>query len=472
MVDRNMRSDASESKRIQDIKIKIETEVGSTFCLAKWHHVTMYLQTGETHSCYHPKPHKIPLHELINNPSALHNTEQKKTERKLMLEGKKPSGCQYCWNIESMGPDYISDRHIRNGSIFTEERYEQTVKGPWNQNINPEYLEINFGNECNFKCGYCHPKYSSRYFNEIKEYGPVTTVANHRCDIDWMTLYQREEENPYVDAFWKWWPDLRKTLNIMRVTGGEPTMHRSTWQLLDTLEQDPAPWLELNINSNLGTKTILFERLSDTVKKLCDTKKLKSFMLFTSLDTWGPKAEYIRTGLDLELWEKNFHTYLTKTDSPISFMITFNIFSVTTFTSLLQKLLEWREQYPWYNHRNSHRIRFDTPYLREPIQYDMNILPKEDFMPYMYASLKFMQDNVDDTASNKFTTIEYEKFKRVVDYMAETVYSENKLIEGRRDFYNWVNELDERRDTDMLKIFPEMLSFYKLCQTINQLNPL
>ena len=467
-----MRSDASESKRIQDIKIKIETEVGSTFCLAKWHHVTMYLQTGETHSCYHPKPHKIPLHELINNPSALHNTEQKKTERKLMLEGKKPSGCQYCWNIESMGPDYISDRHIRNGSIFTEERYEQTVKGPWNQNINPEYLEINFGNECNFKCGYCHPKYSSRYFNEIKEYGPVTTVANHRCDIDWMTLYQREEENPYVDAFWKWWPDLRKTLNIMRVTGGEPTMHRSTWQLLDTLEQDPAPWLELNINSNLGTKTILFERLSDTVKKLCDTKKLKSFMLFTSLDTWGPKAEYIRTGLDLELWEKNFHTYLTKTDSPISFMITFNIFSVTTFTSLLQKLLEWREQYPWYNHRNSHRIRFDTPYLREPIQYDMNILPKEDFMPYMYASLKFIQDNVDDTASNKFTTIEYEKFKRVVDYMAETVYSENKLIEGRRDFYNWVNELDERRDTDMLKIFPEMLSFYKLCQTINQLNPL
>ena len=47
-----------------------------------------------------------------------------------------------------------------------------------------------------------------------------------------------------------------------------------------------------------------------------------------------------------------------------------------------------------------------------------------------HEELKFIQDNVDDTASNKFTTIEYEKFKRVVDYMAETVYSENKLIEG------------------------------------------
>ena len=116
-------SDSHEQKRIKDIRIKIENEVGPTFCLAKWHHVTMYLQTGETHSCYHPQPHKIPLSELADNPSALHNTTQKKEERKLMLDGGKPEGCRYCWNIEEMGPDYISDRHIRNSSIFTEERY-------------------------------------------------------------------------------------------------------------------------------------------------------------------------------------------------------------------------------------------------------------------------------------------------------------------------------------------------------------
>lgn len=463
---------SSEHQRIQDIKIKIANETTPSFCLAKWHHVTMYLQSGETHSCYHPKPHKIPLSELADNPSALHNTMHKKLERKEMLEGSKPTGCQYCWNIEAMGPDYISDRHIRNSSIFNEERYKQTVDGPWDQNINPEYIEINFGNECNFKCGYCHPKYSTSFYNEIKVNGPVTTVKNHRCDIDWMKLYQREEENPYVDAFWKWWPELRKTLNIMRVTGGEPTMHTSTWKLLKEIDSDPMPWLELNVNSNLGTKTALVEKLSDSVKQLCDAGKIRAFKLFTSLDTWGPRAEYIRTGLDLELWEKNFHTYLQRTDSPITFMITFNIFSVTTFKEYLAKFLEWRQQYNWYEDTKSHRIRFDTPYLREPIQYDMNILPKDKFMPYMHDALKFMEENVDNSASNKFTTVEYEKFKRVVDYMAETVYPENKLIEGRRDFYNWFNELDERRETDMLAIFPEMLDFYRLCQSTNQLNPL
>ena len=64
-------SENYEQNRIKDIRIKIDNEVGPTFCLAKWHHVTMYLQTGETHSCYHPRPHHIPLEELKTNPSAV-----------------------------------------------------------------------------------------------------------------------------------------------------------------------------------------------------------------------------------------------------------------------------------------------------------------------------------------------------------------------------------------------------------------
>jgi hypothetical protein len=102
----------------------------------------------------------------------------------------------------------------------------------------------------------------------------------------------------------------------------------------------------------------------------------------------------------------------------------------------------------------------------------MNILPKEEFMPYMHDALNYMKDNTDDSKSDTFSIIEYEKFKRVVDYMAETVYSEEKLLQGRRDFYNWFNELDERRETDMLSIFPEYLGFYRMCQEINSLNPL
>ena len=67
-----------DQEKIKKVK-PLTDQLSPTFCMAKWHHTTIYLQTGETHSCYHPAPHPIPLHELGQNPSALHNTEQKKT---------------------------------------------------------------------------------------------------------------------------------------------------------------------------------------------------------------------------------------------------------------------------------------------------------------------------------------------------------------------------------------------------------
>lgn len=445
--------------QIQDITNKISP----TFCLAKWHHTTIYLQTGETHSCYHPAPHKIPLHELKDNPSALHNTQEKKLQRAAMLDGDQPGGCQYCWNIEALGPDYISDRHERNASIYRPERIEEIQKNNWDFNINPEYIEVSFGSECNFKCGYCHPKHSSAYHKEIRDFGPYTMVKHHRNDIDWFTTYE-EETNPYVEAWWKWWPQVSKTLNILRITGGEPLLQRSTWRLLEDLDKNPLPNLELNLNSNLGVKTILVERLAEKVEKLRLENKIKSFKLFTSLDTWGKRAEYIRTGLDIDLWERNFHTYLSKTKYPVTFMITFNILTVSNFKSLLEKILEWRRQYGWYEHLSKHRIRFDTPHLKEPLQYDMNILPKDEFMPYMYDCLSFIKNNLNDSSGFHFSEMEYEKFRRVVTYMETTHYSEDKLTEGRKDFYNWFNEYDRRRNVNFLETFPELENFYNLCK--------
>ena len=452
---------SNEIDRIRTTMEKVETATSSTTCLAKWHHTTIYLQTGETHSCYHPAPHKIPLDELKDNPSALHNTNHKKNERKEMLNGVQCEGCQYCWNIENMGDDYISDRHLKTTSLYTDSRLAEVVEGPWDQNVNPEYVEISFGNECNFKCGYCHPKASSRYYQEIKEHGPVTTVQNHRCDIDWFTLYEREEENPYVNAWWAWWPDLKKTLNILRITGGEPLMHKSTWKLFEELEKSPVSHLEVNINSNLGMSSRLVDKLSNKVNHAIANRHTKKFRLFTSIDTWGARAEYIRTGLDLDLWENNLNRFIVSTKSPVSIMITFNVLCVTSFTSLLEKILEWRRKYNVYDDmEDTQMIRFDTPYLKEPLQYDINILPKGEFMPFMYEALQFMRDNVVEGDKTKFSEVEYEKFRRVVDYMANTNYSNNKVDEGQRDFVNWFIAMDVRRGTNFLETFPEMKPFY------------
>ena len=445
--------------------IPIMNEISPTFCMAKWHHTTVYLQTGETHSCYHPAPHKIPLQEIQIDPSALHNTTEKKLERLDMLNGGKPKGCNYCWNIEKLGDDYISDRKERNATIYTDQRFAQIKNGDWDQNINPQYIEISFGNECNFKCGYCHPKHSSSYYKEIKDYGPYTMVKNHRNDIDWFKIHE-EETNPYVDAWWRWWPEVRKTLTILRITGGEPLLQQSTWRLLDDLEINPLPNLELNINSNFGVKSILIDRLIEKVNNLINAGCIKNFKIFTSIDTWGAPAEYIRTGLDLELWENNLDRYLTKTRLPVTFMITFNVLTVTNFQTLLAKILQWREKYNSSNQDKPQRVRFDTPFLKEPLQYDMNILPKDEFMPYMINHLDFILANLDDKNPSKFSNLEYEKFLRVVKYMESAIYTPEKIKEGRRDFFNWFTEYDRRRGTDFKKTFPEMVKFMESCNEL------
>jgi uncharacterized Fe-S cluster-containing radical SAM superfamily protein len=465
---------SSTSRTQQYIKITNEA-ISPTFCMAKWHHTSIYLHTGQTHSCYHPPPHAIALDEIKENPSALHNTLHKKKERALMLVGEKPDGCKYCWNIESLGEDYISDRMIKTSAIYTPERLEEIKHSKWNDNYNPEYIEVAFSNECNFKCGYCHPASSTSFQTEIKVHGPYSKVKNHTLNIEWLKPYE-EEVNPYIDAWWRWWPEMSKTLNILRITGGEPLMHSSTWKLFELLKQDPKPNLVLNLNSNLGVKTKWVEKLSNNVNILTESKSIKGFKLFSSMDTWGPRAEYIRTGLNLTLWEKNLDHFIRSTKSEVSIMCTFNILSVTSFNEFLKKILEWRKIYndvietvdDKNKHNTTHRkVRFDTPYLKEPLQYDMHILPKEDFLKYFDDILKFINDNRDDADITKFSDMEYEKFRRVRDYYANVTYPEDRVLEGRKDFYQWFTEYDRRRKTNFLETFPEMEEFFKECKQLS-----
>jgi hypothetical protein len=157
---------------------------------------------------------------------------------------------------------------------------------------------------------------------------------------------------------------------------------------------------------------------------------------------------------------------MRNTDAPVTIMITFNIFSVTTFQTLLEKILEWRRKYNDVETYRWNRLSFDTPYLKEPLQYDINILPQE-YMEYMHSHLQFIKDNLDDERKDAFTTMEYERFRRVVDYMDSTNYDPAKVMQGRIDFWRFFNEHDKRRNTNFKEAFPEMSNFFDLCKDTN-----
>jgi len=446
-------------------------KVGPGFCLQKWRNETLYLHTGDNHSCYHPRPNKTPLAEIKVDVSALHNTKWKKEQRKTMLEGGRPEECYYCWNIEDLSGDHFSDRSIHNSSdwLDVDKEIELIKNQPWDTNYNPYYLEMSFSNNCNFKCGYCCPQSSTLWIEEIKKNGNYNLTYN-QYGIEFLdngSYYPDDENNPYVDAFWEWWPSLRKDLKVLRLTGGEALMHPSTFKLLDKLDTDPAPDLLLTINSNLGVATSRVERMIEQVSKLLAEKKIKGFKMYTSIDSWGEPAEYMRRGLDCALWERNLNAYLTGLPQcEVSFMITYNVLCVASFRPLLEKILEFRKT---YNINGRQRINFDTPYLKEPPHWMINILPQESFGKYFEADLEFMRANCQEEGQydpNKFAEYEINKFKRVRDYYYEggPKITEDLITRGRRDFHVFFTEHDKRSNLNLIKTFPLYEEFAQLCK--------
>ena len=155
---------------------------------------------GDNHSCYHPRPRRIGLHEIENNPSALHNTEWKKQQRKTMLEGGRPEECYYCWNIEDNSDKY-SDRIFKSADSWSLPSYKKIKRLDWKENFNPKYVEVVFSNACNQKCSYCSPNISSAWMEEVKVHGGYPTSRQFNdlgnlAQIDKIPIPHREY-NPY-----------------------------------------------------------------------------------------------------------------------------------------------------------------------------------------------------------------------------------------------------------------------------------
>jgi hypothetical protein len=447
--------------------------VGKGMCLAKWTQVTLQLQSGHNHSCHHPQTHKISEQEIKRNPSALHNTRYKKLRRKEMLEGERPSECEYCWNVED-NSDRYSDRIFKSGESWSWDFKEEIFNSDWRADYNPKYVEVAFSNACNFKCSYCGPAYSSKWVEEIENYGGYPTTDNFN-DVSWMKAENKmpirhSDPNPYVDAFWKWWPELYRSLHTFRITGGEPLMNRDTWDVLDFIINEPNPNkdLKLAINSNLGVPDKLIDRFIEKIKRIEDGGKVKEFVIFTSCDTWGKQAEYIRTGLEFDRFWYNVNRILTECPRVnVTFMSTYNALSLFNYPKLIMEVHKLKQTYGSSDRYWNSAVFLDTSYLRYPQHQTVKILP------HQFSSLVLDQARLVSFYSTPsfeareigFSDVEIQKVKRIYDWMISPQDAAEQM-KNRYNFYQYFSNHDMRRGTNFIETFPELEEFYNFCKTI------
>jgi organic radical activating enzyme len=437
-----------------------------SFCLAKWKQVTLHLQTGLTHSCHHPTPHIIPVGEILKNPAALHNTEFKKQQRKLMLEGERPAECDYCWRVEdnatANNTQAVSDRVYKSRESWAEPYYKESKYLPWQSDATPSYLEVSFSNVCNFKCSYCGPQFSSVWMSEIQETGPYPTSGfyNNITQLEktkTMPIPQREH-NPYVEAFWRWWPEVYPKLHHFRITGGEPLLSKDTFQALDYIIENPNPELELGINSNMCVPDQAFEKFLEKVKIICSEKKVKKLTIFTSCDTQGPHAEYIRDGMDYDKWLSNCRRVLAEIPEHRSIIVmsTYNFLSLLDYRHFLEDILVLKNEFG--GPEKDIPIVLDIPYLRQPFFLSVFIAPFraakiiENQITFMY---KNKQDaSWHETANMGFYQFEIDKLKRIYEMVRDNPI--HKIDTCHKDFVNFIEEYDRRRGKNFLEVFPKL----------------
>lgn len=437
---------------------EMRKELGPALCLAKWQQTSLHLTNGLTNSCYHPPLHEIDPSKLESNPGALHNTDQKKSEREMMLLGAKPPGCNYCWRMEERGE--LSDRHYRSGEPWAAIHLDRIRNQDWNADEIPSYVEVNFSNACNLACSYCSPQFSSTWAAQAERFGAYPTSVPHNSPEHFQgrrRVIPNREHNPYLEAFWRWWPDLYPKLRHFRMTGGEPLMDKNTYRVFDYVLANPKKDLHLNVTSNFSVEPQLFENYLDKVKLLCQGETIEHFMQFVSVDTYGSQAEYIRPGLDFDRLKNNVERFLREIPyrNSVTFIITMNNLVIPGLRDLLRWIVSLREQYS----TTYQRVWFDTPLLRAPAWQSLQMLP-EAYSWKIEKIRNWMADNDMKDSLVGFKDYEIQRMNRILAMMR--LRNDDKKL--RADFYRYFSEHDRRHGLSFTAVFPEMVTFWDECK--------
>lgn len=421
--------------------IEIVNEISPSFCAAKWYNSSIWLNNGRTASCHHPIAHSIPLDKLDTNFKHLHNTDIKKQARKEMLSGERPSECGYCWRVEDLNDSNIISDRAHKSMIYTENDIKTLKSLPWDSDIDPKTLEICFDNLCNLNCSYCNSEFSSTWSTDIKENGPYInmitpggmTYTNDGSNS--MPFGTKNENNVYVQKFFEWYhSSLRDNLTELRVSGGEPTRSPDFWRLVESFNNEK---FQFAVNSNLIMDAIRLNKLIHVSRQFDKFK----FHVYTSCESYGKQAEFVRRGLKYDVWRNNlFNLQVSNPFMVTHIMMTVSALSVWGISDFVGDIMKLREE---ANEKLGVAPRFhmSVNILRFPSFQSVNILPIE--------VKKQLADNIERVVEQGKYISEHEKsgFNRCVEYLrqVDTSYEDTDSLPNKLgDFKHFVEQYSER----------------------------
>lgn len=396
----------------------------ATACQLKWTWSSLYLYEATTNSCH--RVSKTPLTPETFN--TFHNTPKKLADRRIMLDGEWPAGgCEYCEKIERAGGSSDRMMHLAIPDLVPPELEDNPIA----VSVSPRIVEVYFDNTCNLSCVYCHDGFSSRIQQENIRFGRfehnglvIENVHQRHANFDQIT-----------EQFWSWFATNYKTVRRFHLLGGEPFYQQQFDTCLDFLYNHTNKDLEFNIVSNLMVDPERLQNYVERIKYLVASRRIKRFEITASIDCWGDQQEYVRYGLDLQRWKKNFE-YLVKQS-----WITLNInqvVSVLTIPTMADLITYVNTQ------RTNREIGHHLITVNEPTYLNPDILDSEFFDPYFAKVLEVMPAD----------TWQQQEARKYMQGVRQQIASTEKNLTEINKLRTYLDELDRRRKTNWRETFP------------------
>ena len=377
------------------------------------------------------------------------NSEYMESVRERMISGKQVKDCSQCYRREKQGQYSFRQRanddwsqHVKEINEYYNDYQKEYVEAhpilQKRMDVSkhyvdlPVYLDIRFGNLCNLKCRMCTGFYSKKLGEELYQISQKDETFKHIAK-DTAKIYNFD----WYDK--NFWSDLEKYLpriNLLYLTGGEPTLVEGNYSFLQGLiDKGYAKNISLVFNTNA---TNFQQRFLDTVSHFAHI----TFNL--SIDGIGGVQEYIRYPSKWKAIQKNMFTLMDKikesehTKFNLVFTPTVNVLNVGSF----DKLVNWA--YDFANKNTTPKVQWNM----EPIR-----LQGPQFQDMSWANKNYKQfalHNLDSIDHNAYKT--FKSLKPFVNKMKLTLLKIEDRIESQannKQLHKWNTELDKHRGIDI-----------------------
>lgn len=412
------------NKTVEEIKKLAE---GEAFCILPWIHMHPW-PDGRVFTCCLSE-HDAPIGNLNEmDLDECYNSDNMKSFRLDMLDNKKVSNCNRCYELEEVGHDTLRKRS--NDEFIFEKYGLHEDKSPIVQKtkldgsldeVHLTYMDIRFSNICNMRCRTCGPDLSSQWFEEAVDSKFNRTPEQKILQIRKGNTAFMEQFDPYLH-----------TVEKIYWAGGEPLLMDEHWYIMNKLVEMGRTDVRIFYNTNFSKLTYKQE---DAVELW---KKFEHVSIGASLDAGWEKGEYLRKGTiwaDTMANRERLKQELPQHDFNIS--CTVSIFNVLDVCDFYRKLCE---------------IEFI-----EPKDFGVNILLGKHVHRATVLPLHMRQRAIEKIKE----TLAWIEGKDQVGRATDTFNSLLQFMEGDdshllSDSMQEAKEMDRFRAETLFEVFPEL----------------